>query len=710
MRPAITTSTRTRRLIAVLALSSLAALAAAALNTGAIGLLPPRIGAPDLDVAAASTHVFVDTPAPSVVHRDEYPPTALIKRTELLGRVMTSPLVVERIGRRAGIAPERIAAAARTTENVPVVLTEPTSEERASQIATEDRPYRVEVQARQSTPVLDVYARAPSVAEAERLADAAVAGLDEYLRATAARQDLEKGVRLRQLGPARGAIVNAGMPLAVAILTFIVTFAIVCGGLLALLRRLVPPGPPRRAQHPTVPADDWPRTTRVLPWSFAVFVAVLWLVPFNDIELAVSLPIDLKFDRLVLPFVVAAWGLTLLVGNRSSLRLRPTWIHAGVGAFVLCAFLSVVLEAGDLNRSLELEGSIKQLPLLIAYVSLFLIAASGVRQTEVRPFMTYTLCLAVVCALGVIWEYRMEQNLFFEWSAKLLPGIFEVPEFDASHIDNIGRRLVRGPAALPLEAVAMLSMALPIALVWLMQSRRWRDRILYGLAVCLLLAAAFATFRKSALLAPISVIGTVAWFRRRELLKLAPLALVLLVVVHVVAPGAIGRTGSQFDSLGVSTVSDRAADYDAVRPDVWTGLLFGRGWGSYAHETYRILDSEILHRTLEMGVIGLLAYVFMILSVVISARRTIAERDPRRSPLALVGAAAAVSFLVVSTLFDVLAFPHATYIFLYMAGLVSVVIQPDSGRRAPASRHESRMHSGAIGRHPRPARRVGALR
>ena len=139
--------------------------------------------------------------------------------------------------------------------------------------------------------------------------------------------------------------------------------------------------------------------------------------------------------------------------------------------------------------------------------------------------------------------------------------------------------MVRGPAALPLEAVAMLSMALPIALVGLMHSTSWRSRLLYGLAACLLLAAVFATYRKSALLAPISVVGTVAYFRRRELLRLAPLAFVLIIVIHIAAPGALGKTTTQFDPtrLGVTTVSDRAADYDAVRPDLWTHLLFGRG-------------------------------------------------------------------------------------------------------------------------------------
>ena len=77
----------------------------------------------------------------------------------------------------------------------------------------------------------------------------------------------------------------------------------------------------------------------------------------------------------------------------------------------------------------------------------------------------------------------------------------------------------------------------------------------------------------------------------------------------------------------MTTVSDRAADYDAVRPDLWTHLLFGRGWGSYDHVTYRILDSELLHRSLEMGVFGLLAFVAMVLSVLLGARETIARRE-----------------------------------------------------------------------------------
>jgi O-antigen ligase len=288
-------------------------------------------------------------------------------------------------------------------------------------------------------------------------------------------------------------------------------------------------------------------------------------------------------------------------------------------------------------------------------------------------------------------------------------------------VDGIGRRLVHGPAQAPLEAVAMLAMAFPIALVRLMQSKEWRWRILYGLAACALIAATFATYRKSALLAPVAVVLTLAYFRRRELLRLAPLGMVLAVMVSVLSPGAIRSTVDQFvrpDRLDVPTVSDRASDYDAVRPDLWTHLLFGRGWGSYNHETYRILDSEILHRTLEMGVLGLLAFLLMVVSVILSARKTIAERDPRWAPVALIGASAAAAFLTLSALFDILSFPHATYIFLYTAGLVAVVVAPreedeeEEAEEPPVAQvphEEGRVRRASAGRGRRSARPARSL-
>ena len=637
---------RRRQRLAILAVSAIAGALAAGLTTGVLNLFPPGLKTTDLHVAVASRHVFVDTAEPSVLHRGAYPVSGLIRHAELLGQVMIGDPLVERTAARAHVPADRIGAGARVTADVQAALTEPGDEQRANDIWRAAQPYQLQVQSRQTGPVLDIYTVAPSEGEARRLVDASVAELGRYLTESADAEGLaaKYRVRLRPMGPARGASLDGGMPQAIGVVSFALFSGLVYAGLTLLLKRRRGRPQRRHVRRELRSDDDWPHTTRLMPWSFAAFLAVLWLIPFNDIELTVQMPIDLKFDRLVLPFVAAAWALALMVGGRVAPRLRWTWIHTAVATFVVVAFISVIFNARELTRTLELEGAVKALPLLVAYVSVFVIASTAVRPTEVRAFLQYTLVLAVLCALGIIWEYRLKQNLFYTWSDLALPGIFSVESLDAGAIDDIGRRLVRGPAALPLEAVAMLALALPIALVSLIQAHQWRHRILYGLAACILLAAAFATFRKSALLAPVSVIATVAYFRRRELLRLSPLALVLIVLVHVLAPGALGKTGMQFDPsrLGVTTVSDRASDYDAVRPDVWTHFLFGRGWGSYDHVTYRTLDSEFLHRGIEMGMFGLLAYVFMPLAVIIGARRLIADRHPEWSPPALMGAAAAV--------------------------------------------------------------------
>ena len=731
-----------------LAVSVLVGLVAAVLSVATVSFAPPGLKPRQLQIAGAAAHVLVDPPRSQIVDprliRNDF--DSLATRTHLLGALMATEPVKELIARRARIDPDQIASVSRITVNVPATLKQPDSEQRANDILLSHEPYRIDVQAKTVAPVIDVYTQAPTTAEAVRLADAAAGGLSEYLRRLALRQGADPAgqVRLEQLGAARGAVINGGAGVQIAALTFLVFFGLACATLwtASVFRRrrrgtpaaapaseparpaagggatLLRPGwhaGPTLTSAAALPADvvlpqlpswswrfgisrerlramashggDWPRTTRLLPWGIALFLAILWLVPFNQIALTASLPIDLKFDRLVLPFIAGLWVLALAAGGPGAPRVRLTWMHVGIAVFVAIACLSVVLDARWLNQTLEFDLGFKKLTLLAAYGAFFVMMASVVRRSEVRVFMKYTLLLAVICAIGTIWEYRFQYNVFYDGAAKLLPGFFQVGVAEPSAVDEIGRRLVRGPAELGLEAVAMLSMALPIALVGIMHTKRWRDRILYGLAACLLMAAAISTYRKSALVAPLSIGLTLAYFRRRELLKLAPLGVVLLVLVHVLSPGAFGSIALQLDSnrLGVATVSDRAADYDAVRPDLWTNLAFGRGYGTYDHTSYRILDSEILSRVIEVGVLGLIAYVFMIVCVVVAALAVIRARDPTWSPIALACAAAAVAFLVLSFLFDVMAFPHVPYLLLSLAGLLAAVVAPSESEDAWSS-------------------------
>ena len=699
---------RPRRLqrYAALALCTLVAAVCAIWSVNTISLAPPGVQPREMDIASAAARMSVDRPSPltSDALATEYDYETIMRRSVLVATLASTQPALERIARLAGLDPDEIVATSPVTSGVQRVFTEPDSERRADQIAGADKPYRLEVRAGETLPTIDLYTQAPTVAEAERLADAVVPGMRDYFQDLARREgaDPAKQVTLLGLGAARGEIVSGGTALQIAALTFIFAFAVCAAVLLGvawLRRRPAPAGPVERvtarwpaswtaasvAHRAVGRAGDWPRTTRLMPWLTALLMAVVFLMPFNDIMLDVSLPIDLYFDRLILPVIIGVWAIALAAGGFHAPRLRLTWIHAAIGAYVGIAGLSVVLGARDIQHAQEWDLAVKKLALLASYVSLFVIVSSSIRRAEVRAFMTYTLILGSLCALGVIVEYRFAFNIFYRLSDAALPGVFSIGSVDSSGVDEIGRRDVRGPAQASLEAVAMMAMVLPIALSRLIQSVG-RERIRYAVMTAILLAGIVATFRKSAFLAPISVCLTIAYFRRGELIKLAPLGVVLVLVIQLLSPGALSGVAGQLEAgrLGVNTVSDRTADYDAIRPDVWTHPFIGRGYGSYEPQTYRILDMELLRQLIEVGVIGLLAYAAMAATVVAVARRPIRGRDREDAPVALAAAAAAVCFLVVSTLFDVMSFPHVPYTFLWMAGLLAVVVST----RRPASRLE----------------------
>jgi hypothetical protein len=743
------TSPRLRLLLGS-AVCTVAAWIAAIASVSTIGLLPPRLEPRQLGIAGAGARILVDNPRPLIDDglAEDGDFQTLRKRAVLLANLMDSSPVVARIARHAHIGATQLVARTLVSANVQAVLIEPDSERRAVEIATANSPYRLEIHPDRVLPTLNVYAQAPTVREAERLADAAAPGLRDYLRALAEKEgtDPRHQLVLEQPAHARGAIINGGARIEIFGVTFVLVFALAAflllfvaklrgawAGGVAQARPGAPPmraaparhvpvvairsvrsGAPTLAQRlglavapaiavgpsgaVTVPgaaappaalrldamsrraalrAGDWPRTTRVLPWMLAAMIAMVWLVPFGAIELSYSLPIDLKLDRLVLPFIIATWALTLAAGGPGVPRLRLTWIHVALGGVTVAALLSLVVGAHDLNQVLELDTSVKKLTVLASYISLFVVVASSIRKSELSAFVKLTFVLAVICALGTIWEFRFAYNVFYDLPRKLLPSPFVVGQAESGLVDGAGRALTRGPGDHPLEAVAMLSMALPIALVGLLSAKDARRRLLYGIGACLMLAAAFSTYRKTALLAPVSACLTLAYFRRRELLRLAPLALVFVVVIQLLTPGAAQNIVNQLQpaQLGADTVSDRSSDYDAVRPDVWSHLAFGRGYGSYEPQGHRILDMELLRQLVEVGLFGVVAFILLIAAIVGVARRPIRDRKPTEATVGLVAAAAAVVLLTVSMLFDVMAFPHCPYIALWLAGLLAVAVR-----------------------------------
>ena len=176
-------------------------------------------------------------------------------------------------------------------------------------------------------------------------------------------------------------------------------------------------------------------------------------------------------------------------------------------------------------------------------------------------------------------------------------------------------------------------MALPIALVGCSGAPR-RGRILYGLAACLLAAAAIVDLPQE------RAAGAALGRPRARLLPPAGAAqarpagrCVALVGVHALPQRArLDREQMAPGQLGVATVGDRASDYDAVRPGhagrqprLRARL---RDLRARLADSYRILDSDMLKRVVEMGLVGLVAFLFMVISVVVVAATIMRDAIP----------------------------------------------------------------------------------
>lgn len=427
-----------------------------------------------------------------------------------------------------------------------------------------------------------------------------------------------------------------------------------------------------RADRRSAAGDDWPRTKRLLPWSLAGFIAMLWLLPFDSIDLPISLPLDAKLDRPFLLAVIALWALALTVGRGSpSLRLSP--IHYAFASFIVVAIISLVLNADATLRLGEFELGVRKLALLVSYFMLFVVVASSVRPGEVRPFMVLMCGLAVVMALAVLWEYRTGFNVFFEWARKIAP--VEIPG-ELGNVDSIGRKSVIGPTIHPLAPAMMLSCALPFALISMYDSRDLRRKVIWAAAAGIMFAGALATARKTSIVAPAVLVLVLVAYRPRMLRHLAIAAVGLFAIVHVAAPGALGGVGEELlpqNLFGVSSTQNRASDYGAIQPDVLDHPLLGRGYETYDQKKYRILDNQYLTTVIGTGALGVLAYLSIFLAIFLVAHRVARDGEGDRAAAALAIAAAVVAMVIGSALLDLLALPQIPYILCFFAGFAAVL-------------------------------------
>ena len=245
-------------------------------------------------------------------------------------------------------------------------------------------------------------------------------------------------------------------------------------------------------------------------------------------------------------------------------RLRGTVLHAALLLFVITAVLSLLLNAETLQIHGELGLGMKKLLLLIFFASIFALTASSLRPGEARNFIPLIVGLGCVAALGSIWEYRTGFNPFYEWGGKFFPGGLDLPSV-ATEKDATGRIPVLGPTIHPLAAAQLVAMVVPFAIVGGMYAATTRRRVLYLIATLILLAGVFATQRKTGPIVLAAGIVTLVVYRPREMLRMAPAGVLLLLAVPLVAPSALGSVRDQLNRAPPPRPSPRATASPTTR-------------------------------------------------------------------------------------------------------------------------------------------------
>lgn len=423
-------------------------------------------------------------------------------------------------------------------------------------------------------------------------------------------------------------------------------------------------------------AENWPHTRRLTPWLLAGFLTMLFIVPFQGITFKVHLPADLTPDRLLL---IAILGVQIfrVAGSGAKRHRRLGAVEVAVLVFTSVALLSIVLNTGRIFQLGEFTFVEKGFVQLLSYVAFFFIVAFTLRPEELRAFGRLILVLTSITALGTLYESRTGYNVFYVLWGKLLSPIASVIASPTNlHPGDGARAVIVGPTEHGLALASMLTIALPFAVVQVLEERRPGRRFAYLVICGLIVAASLSTSEKTAMVAPVSALVVLMAYRRR-LLRWAPLAAIVLIpVIHFASPGALGAVKHLNPLATNGNYTDgRAGDYGAIAPDILSNLVIGRGYGSLNPldwQHYRILDNQYLDELFNTGILGLLSYLALVLAAIGSAHGVIKRGGTRASP-ALAAAAGAAAFGTVSATFDAMGYQQAIYSFLFVAGLIALL-------------------------------------
>lgn len=306
-----------------------------------------------------------------------------------------------------------------------------------------------------------------------------------------------------------------------------------------------------------------------------------------------------------------------------------------------------------------------------------LLTAEGMRSwRDLELVAAWLVRFAAVVAILGIFQYFTGVNVA---TYIQIPGFSSLTELITYSRSDLNR--VVSTAGHPIEFGVISAALLPIALHYSIFNKRftsWIPTILIGVVVLMSVSRSAILVSAGAMI--VLLLGWPNRWRIRLLLVL-PFA---AVAARFSLPGLLGTIRALFVNIGDDpSITGRTNDYDVFFRAFVENPLVGRGYFTWVPTYFRTLDNQVLVLLLEIGILGTLALLLLVVSAVYGAFqcRRLSGGDARKGHLGLAVAAALCGLSISFFTFDTLAFRQATGVFFLLLGMAGAAwsLAPQDG-------------------------------
>jgi hypothetical protein len=417
----------------------------------------------------------------------------------------------------------------------------------------------------------------------------------------------------------------------------------------------------------------------LLSWQtmLGAILLVIVFIPIRRYTIAGGGPVQLEPYRVLIALVFGCWFLALAADP--NVKWRATGYGAPITVLWIAILVSLVLNFGRVNAMTS--EVLKQVTFFASY---FLTMSFIVSVVQTQKQLDRTIRLLVgsgsIMAVCALYEWRTGINLF-NGLGRWIPLI-----------RGAGARAL-GTAQHPIALGAALVMLLPLSFYLAKRAATRSGKYVWIGSAGVLTLGALSTGSRTAAIMLLVVLGTIAWQRRDEMMRMLPLALVGLVLIQGAMPGTLASfkfilnpafmIQEQSGSTGGSG-QGRIADLGPSLHEWASGNPFvGQGFGTRmtsqddASSGAQILDDQWLGTLLTIGAAGVYGLMWLLVRAMrrLSKRaRTVTGAD---AWLATSLTAALMAWTIGLFTYDGFAFIQVTFFAFVMLGFGAVILRDD---------------------------------